>query len=139
MRPQSSKGGDPLEPPQNRLGTGARVPGQEDVKIINLARSALVRTSARAGACVRDTDGRSYAGASVALEHLTLSAIQVAVAMAVSSGAPGLEAVAVAGEDEPTEDDLALLRELPGTDVVVWNVDLRGTLRSAIELSRAAR
>ena len=113
-------------------------PGPEDVKIINLARSALARTSARAGACVRDTDGRSYAGASVALEHLKLSAIQVAMAMAVSSGAPGLEAVAVAGDDEPTEDDLALLRELPGTDVVVWNVDLRGTVRSMIELSRAA-
>ena len=85
--------------------------------------------------CIRDS---SYAGASVALEHLTLSAIQVAVAMAVSSGVPGLEAVAVAGEDEPTEDDLALLRELAGTEVVVWNVDLRGTVRSTIELSRAA-
>ena len=113
-------------------------PGPEDVKIINLARSVLARTSARAGACVRDTDGRSYAGASVALEHLRLSAIQVAVAMAVSSGAPGLEAVAVAGDDEPTEDDLALLRELPGSDVVVWNVDLTGAVRSTIEVSRAA-
>ena len=155
MRPQSSKGGDPLgppprtrhntkggdplEPPQNPLGTGARVPGQEDVKIINLARSALARTSARAGACVRDTDGRSYAGASVTMEHLKLSAIQVAVAMAVSSGAPGVEAVALAGEDEPTEDDLALLRELPGTDVVVWNVDVGGAVQSTIEVSHAAR
>jgi hypothetical protein len=154
VRPQSSKGGDPLgppprardntkgddplEPPQNPRGTVARVPGQEDVKIINLARSALARTSARQGACVRDTEGRSYAGASVALEHLSLSAIQVAVAMAVSSGAPGVEAVALAGEDKPSEDDLALLRELPGTDVVVWNVDVRGAVRSAIEVSHAA-
>jgi hypothetical protein len=118
---------------------GARGAGSEDVKIINLARSALTRTSARQGACVRDTDGRSYAGASVALEHLKLSAIQVAVAMAVSSGAPGVEAVALAGEDGPTEDDLALLREFPGTDVVVWHVDVRGAVRSAIEVSRAAR
>jgi hypothetical protein len=112
-------------------------PGPEDVKIINLARSALVRTSARQGACVRDTDGRSYSGASVALEHLTLSGIQVAVAMAVSSGAPGLEAVAVVGQDGPTEDDLALVGELPGTDVVVWDVDVGGTVRSAIGVSRA--
>ena len=114
-------------------------PGPEDVKIINLARSTLARISARQGACVRDTDGRSYAAASVALEHLHLSAIQVAVAMAVSSGAPGVEAVAVAGEDGPTEDDLALLHELPGTDVVVWQVDVRGAVRSMIEVSGAVR
>jgi hypothetical protein len=120
--------------------TGAREPGPEDVKIINLARSALARISARQGACVRDTDGRSYAAASVALQHLNLSAIQVAVAMAVSSGAAlGVEAVALAGEDGPSEDDLALLRELPGTDVVVWTVDVRGAVRSAIEVSRAVR
>jgi hypothetical protein len=114
-------------------------PGPEDVKIINLARSALARTSARQGACVRDTDGRSYAGVSVVLQHLNLSAIQVAVAMAVSSGAPGLEAAALAGEDDPSEDDLALLHELPGTRVVVWNVDAHGAVRSAIEVSGAVR
>jgi hypothetical protein len=112
-------------------------PGPEDAKIITLARSALARTSARQAACVRDTDGRSYAGVSVALQHLNLSAIQVAVAMAVSSGAPGVEAVAVAGADAPSADDLALLRELPGTDVVVWTVDVRGDVRSAVEVSRA--
>ena len=138
MSAYDSKGGDPLGPPPRApQHTGARVPGPEDLKIINLARSALARTSARQGACVRDTDGRSYAGASVALDHLNLSAIQVAVAMAVSSGAPGLEAVALAGEDGPSEDDLALLGELPGTDVVVWNVDVRGAVQSAIEVSRA--
>ena len=115
------------------------MPGPEDVKIINLARSALARTSARQGACLRDTDGRSYAAANVALEHLNLSAIQVAVALAVSSGALGVEAVALAGEDGPTEQDLALLRELPGTDVVVWTVGVRGGVRSAIEVSRAVR
>ena len=134
------KGGDPLgPPPRAQEHTGARVPGPEDVKIINLARSALARTSARQGACLRDTDGRSYAAANVALEHLNLSAIQVAVAMAVSSGALGVEAVALAGGDGPAEDDLALLRELPGTDVVVWHVDVGGAVRSAIEVSGAVR
>jgi hypothetical protein len=133
----NTKGGDPLEPPQHPLGTGARVPESEDLKIINLARSALARTSGRQGACVRDTDGRSYAGAGVRMEHLKLSAIQVAVAMAVSSGAPGLEAVALAGEDAPTENDLALLRELPGTSVVVWHVGVDGAVRSTTEVSHA--
>jgi hypothetical protein len=106
----------------------------EDIKIINLARSALARTEARQGACVRDTDGRTYAGASVHLDHLQLTAIQVAVAMAVSSGAPGLEAVALAGETGPSEDDLAAVRDLPGTGVVIWYADPRGSVQSMIEL-----
>ena len=119
--------------------TVLREAGPEDVKIMNLARSALVRISARQGACIRDTEGRSYAAASVALKHLNLTAIQAAVAMAVSSGAPGVEAVALAGEDEPSAEDLALLGELAGADVVVWSVDVRGAVRSSIELSRAVR
>jgi hypothetical protein len=67
----------------------------EDQKILTLARSARARTGAAEGAAVRDTDGRTYAAASVGLPSLTLSALQVAVAMAVSSGAEGLEAAAV--------------------------------------------
>ena len=70
---------------------------------------------------MRDTDGRTYAGASVDLPHLRLSAIAVAIAMAVSSGAPGLEAVALAGEAHPSEEDLALINDLPGDGVAVWS------------------
>ena len=51
----------------------------------------------------------------MALPHLTLSALQVAVAMAVSSGAPGLEAAALVGE-RTRRDDLAVLGDLPGTE-----------------------
>ncbi len=104
----------------------------EDLKIINLARSALARTAARQGACVRDTDGRTYAGTSIQLPHLALSAITVAVAMAVSSGAAGLEAVAVAGTDGPTDADLAVIADLPGPGVLVWHVDIDGTLQARI-------
>ena len=70
----------------------------EDRKIITLARAARARTQAAQGAAVRDTDGRTYAATSIALPTLQLSATQLAVAMAVSSGAPGLEAVAVVGQ-----------------------------------------
>ena len=108
----------------------------EDVKIITLARSALARTSAPQGACVRDTDGRTYAATSVALEHLTLSAVAVAVAMAVSSGAKGLEAVAVATDDEPDpyalDADLSVVRDLAGEGVAVWAVDPRGVVRGRV-------
>lgn len=69
--------------------------GAEDTKIITLARSVRARTGAAEGAAVRDETGRTYAGATVDLPSLKLSALQVAVAMAVSSGAENLEAAAV--------------------------------------------
>ena len=71
----------------------------EDAKLVTLARSARARTGSAAGAAVRDTDGRTYVAAAVALPSLTLSALQVAVAMAASSGALGLEAAVVVGDD----------------------------------------
>lgn len=108
----------------------------EDVKIITLARSALARTAAAQGACVRDTDGRTYAGTSVALEHLQLSAVAVAVAMAVSSGAEGLEAVALASADEADpyaiDADLDVVRDLGGTGLGLWVVDPRGVVRARV-------
>jgi hypothetical protein len=106
----------------------------EDLKLIALARAAMVRTGGYQGACVRDTDGRAYAAASVRLEHLKLSAISVAVAMAVSSGAPGLEGAAVVGAEEPSSTDLEILRDLSRDEVTVWWADRSGTVRSAIEL-----
>ena len=77
--------------------------GSEDQKLLTLARSARARTGAAQGAAVRDTDGRTYVAATVALPSLQLSALQAAVAQAVSSGALGLEAAVVVG-DEPADD-----------------------------------
>ena len=105
----------------------------EDLKIITLARAALARSDSGEAACVRDTDGRTYAGLRVQLPHLRLSAISVAVAMAVSSGVTRLEAVALAGSDAPDSDDLAILGDLGGPAVVVWSVDRTGSVRSRIE------
>ena len=67
----------------------------EDQKLVTLARATWGRTGGPEGAALRDSDGRTYAAATVSLPSLELSALQVAVAMAVSSGAPGLEAAAV--------------------------------------------
>ncbi len=110
----------------------------EDTKIITLARSALARTSARQGACLRDTDGRTYAATSVDLPHLRLSGVAVAVAMAVSSGAEGLEAVAVAGAEPPDGADLAVLGDLPGAAAVLWHVDARGQVQDRTDLDGRA-
>ncbi|SFS93389.1 cytidine deaminase [Saccharopolyspora flava] len=67
----------------------------EDAKIVTLARSSRARNGAAEGAAVRDTDGRTYAATTVALPSLQITALQAAVAAAVSSGAEGLEAAAV--------------------------------------------
>ena len=106
----------------------------EDLKLITLARAALGRTGAPQGACVRDTDGRAYVGTSVHLEHLRLSAIAVAMAMAVSSGATGVEAAALVGQEQPTAEDLGILRDLAIEGAVIWLVDHRGTVQSMIDL-----
>lgn len=85
----------------------------EDAKIVTLARSSRARTGAAEGAAVRDTDGRTYAAASVDLPSLKLTALQAAVAAAVSSGAPGLEAAAVVtAADAVDADSVAAVRDL---------------------------
>ncbi|WP_341926078.1 cytidine deaminase [Nocardioides psychrotolerans] len=101
----------------------------EDTKLVTLARATRARTGAAEGAAIRDADGRTYAAASVALPSLTLSALHVCVAMAVASGSRGLEAAVVLGEaDQVTDLDLAALRDLGGTGVVVHRGDARGTI-----------
>ena len=75
----------------------------EDAKLVTLARSARARTRALQGAAVRDTDGRTYVAATVDLPSLSVTALQVAVAMAVSSGALGLEAAVILG-DVPNDE-----------------------------------
>src|SRR5437763_11968257 len=86
--------------------------GEEDLKIITLARAARARVAAAEGAAVRDETGRTYAASAVALPSLRLSALRLAVAMAVSSGADTLEAAALVSDaDAPDPQDLAVVRE----------------------------
>ncbi|MBO4275745.1 MULTISPECIES: cytidine deaminase [Microbispora] len=85
----------------------------EDTKIITLARSARARAGVPEGAAVRDETGRTYAATTVTLPSLRLSALQVAVAMAVSSGAKSLEAAAIVSEaDEPGEQDVSVVEDM---------------------------
>ena len=92
----------------------------EDAKIVTLARSARARTGAAEGAAVRDTDGRTYAACTVALPSLRLTALQAAVAAAVASGAPGLEAAAVVTEATDVDaDSLAAVHDLTADAAVL--------------------
>ncbi|MFN8212837.1 MAG: cytidine deaminase [Candidatus Nanopelagicales bacterium] len=95
----------------------------EDQKLVALARSAKARIQAEQGAAVRDETGRSYAGATVALPSLQLSALDVAVAQAVAAGARGLEAAVVVSGHAPA---LSAVAELAGPGVPVWHCDARG-------------
>lgn len=99
----------------------------EDAKLVTLARATRARVGAAEGAAVRDSDGRTYAAATVDLPSLQLSAVQVCVAMAVASGSRGLEASVLLGEaDDLTAADAAALVDFAGAAVVVHVVDPRG-------------
>jgi hypothetical protein len=100
----------------------------EDQKLVTLARSARARTGAAQGAAVRDGDGRTYVAATVQLPSLHLSALQVAVAMAVSSGAPGLEVAVVLGADAGDPDGEAAARDV-APDVTILRAAPDGTPR----------
>ena len=96
----------------------------EDNKLIVLARATRARTRAAEGAAVRDTDGRTYAGATVDLPSLQLSAVQVCVAMAVASGSRGLEAVVVLTDaPEVAAPDLAVIGDFGGDGAEVHLVN----------------
>jgi hypothetical protein len=96
----------------------------EDQKLVTLARATMARTGAAEGAAVRDLDGRTYAAASVSLTSLQVTALEVCVAMAISSGSRGLETVVRLGGDG--ELDLRAVYEFAGPDVVVLLGDARG-------------
>jgi hypothetical protein len=102
----------------------------EDQKLVTLARSSIARTRSSRGAAVRDLDGRTYVASSVALPSLEIGALELAVAMAVSSGATGLEAGAVVTSKEGTIVDLSTVRELAGSDVPVYVADDAGNVVS---------
>jgi len=97
----------------------------EDAKLVTLARATRARARADEGAAVRDLDGRTYAAASVRLEHLDLSALDVCVAMALSSASAGLEAAVVLADGEPVLD---ALRDFAGAGVPVHLGDARGAI-----------
>ena len=87
--------------------------------------------AASEGAAVRDETGRTYTAAAVALPSLRLSALRLAVAMAVSSGAQKLEAAALVSDADLDPGDLAVVRDL-GPDATVFHAAPDGTVRETL-------
>ncbi|MEP6462681.1 MAG: cytidine deaminase [Frankiaceae bacterium] len=102
----------------------------EDAKLLTLARATRARLGAAEGAAVRDSTGRTYAAGTVALGALRLTAIQAAVAAAVSSGAETLEAAAVVGSADPAAEPV--LAELGCPALLVGAADRSDWQRRAV-------
>jgi hypothetical protein len=102
----------------------------DDAKLVTLARAARARVGGAEGAALRDEIGRTYAAGSVDLPSLRLTALQAAVAAAVSSGADHVVAACVVGDaDQLTPTDRALLGDLGVGTVLLAAPD--GTPRPA--------
>ncbi len=123
--------GRPPDPAGPRLTRVSDVANPEDLKIITLARSTRARVAASEGAAVRDETGRTYTAAAVALPSLRLSALRLAVAMALSSRAQKLEAAALVSYGELDPGDLAVVRDL-GPDAIVFHAAPDGTVRAIL-------
>jgi cytidine deaminase len=96
----------------------------EDEKLVTLARAALGRAVVRgwvpAGAAVRDEMGRTYAAATVEIDGASVTALQLAVATAVSSGARRFEAAAVVTSNpEPDREGLTALTTYGPVETVI--------------------
>lgn len=125
-----SPGRNPLDGYADRMSDALH---PEDRKIITLARSTRARNGVPEGAAVRDETGRTYVAGTVALESLSLSALQTAVAMAVASGATSLEAAAVVSEaDAVAEADRAAVRDLGGAGTPVLLAGPDGAVRATV-------
>jgi hypothetical protein len=104
----------------------------EDEKLVTLAKATRLRAKAAEGAAIRDLDGRTYAAATVDLPSLQVSAVGAAIAMAVASGAKGLEAVVVLTEGSVDDDDLAAVRDIAGSGVPVHRGTPSGSLAETL-------
>jgi len=101
----------------------------EDAKLLTLARGARGRISAFQGAAIRDEMGRTYSAATVDNGTVAISALDLAVAQAISAGARGAEAAVVVGGENVEIDGL---RSLAGGGVPVYACTAAGVVTDTV-------
>ena len=101
----------------------------EDAKLLTLARGARGRISAAQGAAVRDEMGRTYSAATVDNGTVVITALDLAVAQAISAGAHGAEAAVVVGGESVEIDGL---RSLAGSGGPVYVCTLAGVVTDTV-------
>jgi hypothetical protein len=112
---------------------GLELTDPEDAKLLTLARTSRARGETAQGAAVRDSDGRTYAATNLDLPSLQLSALQVAVAMAASSGVKRLEAALLVTDGLAVDDvDVTVVREFGGTGLPVYRADGSGVVSDVV-------
>ena len=99
----------------------------EEPTLLALARGARARIGASEGAAVRDSTGRSYAGATVRVGPLAVSALELAVLQAAAAGSGVLEAVLVVSDGDV---DVTAARDLGGAGVPVLICAPDGAVRA---------
>jgi len=102
----------------------------EDAKLVTLARGARGRIGADEGAAIRDEMGRTYSGATVDRPHLKITALELAVAQAVASGATRIECAVIVGG---AGVDTACVADLGGSGVAVLLCAPDGTVQERRE------
>lgn len=102
----------------------------EDTKLATLARGARGRIGAPEGAAIRDDMGRTYSGTTINSTSFQLTALQLAVAQAIASGAGGVECAVIVGTgDSP---DVACVADLGGAGVPVILCSPDGSIRARL-------
>ncbi len=81
---------------------------------------------------MRDLDGRTYTASTVQLPSLELTALETAVAMAVSSGATGLEAAAVVTAADLPVVRVEAARDLGGDGITVFVASWEGEVAGVV-------
>ena len=97
----------------------------EDQTLLTLASASMQRNNATQSAALRDGTGRTYVGNAITLVSLELDALQVALAIALSSGAAVIEAAVVVGRS-PSGISLENVREI-SKNSMVWHVTADGS------------
>ena len=100
----------------------------EDAKLLTLAKSSLQRNGAKQSAALRDGTGRTHVGNSIELTSLHLDALQVALAMALSSGANQIEAAVVVGE-RVNDQAVVNVREI-SAQALIWYAHEDGSIHA---------